>query len=69
MDYACAVWSNTKKGNIYKLQRAQNYTARIMSGSFYHIISYRIIDLLHTLRWTTVRERCDYFRAVLYLCT
>ena len=59
MNYACSVWSNTKKGNIDKLQRAQNYTARIISGNFDYINT-RSIDLLRSLRWATVQERCDY---------
>ena len=64
MDYACSVWSNTKKGNIDKLQGAQNYAARIISGNFDYINT-RSIDLLRSLRWATVQERCDYFTAVL----
>ena len=63
MDYACSVWSNTKKGSIDKLQRAQNYTARIISGNFDYINT-RSIDLLRSLRWATVQERCDYFTDV-----
>ena len=64
MDYACSVWSNTKKGNVDKLQRAQNYAARIISGNFDYNNT-RSIDLLRSLRWATVQEMCDYFTAVL----
>ena len=64
MDYASSVWSNTKKGNLDKLQRAQIYAARIISGNFDYINT-RSIDLLRSLRWATVQERCDYFTAVL----
>ena len=28
-DYACTAWGNTFQGNMYKLQRAQNYAARL----------------------------------------
>ena len=62
MDYACSVWSNTQKGIINKLQRAQNYAARIIWGNFDYINT-RSIDLLRSLRWATVQERC--FTAVL----
>ena len=60
----CSVWINTKKGNIDKLQRAQNYAARIISDNSNHITT-RSIDLLRSLRWAMVQERCDYFTAVL----
>ena len=53
--YACSVWRNTKKGNIVKLQRAQNYAARIISGNFDYI-NIRSIDLLRSLRWATFRK-------------
>ena len=64
IDYACSVWSNRKKGNIDKLQHAQNYVPHIISGNFDYINT-RSIDLLRSLRWATVQERCDYFTAVL----
>ena len=55
MDCVWSVWSNTKKGNIDKLQRAQNYAARIISGNFDYINT-RSIDLLRSLRWATVHS-------------
>ena len=64
MDYACSVWCHTKKSNINKLQRVQNYAARIITGNFDYINT-QSIDVLHSLRWATVQERCDYFTAVL----
>ena len=64
MDYACSVWCHTKKSNINKLQRVQNYTARIITGNFDYINT-QSIDVLRSLRWATVQERCDYFTAVL----
>ena len=64
MDYACSVWCNTKKSNINKLQRVQNYAARIITGNFDYINT-QSIDVLRSLRWATVQERCDYFTAVL----
>ena len=64
MDYACSVWCHTKKSNINKLQRVQNYAARIITGNFDYTNT-QSIDVLRSLRWATVQERCDYFTAVL----
>ena len=63
-DYACTVWSNTKQGNIQKLQRAQNYAARMVLENFYHV-NFRSLDLLHALKWPTIRERSNHFTALL----
>ena len=64
MDYACSVWCHTKKSNINKLQRVQNYAARIITGNFDYLNT-NSIDLIRSLRWANVQERCDYFTAVL----
>ena len=64
MDYACSVWCHTKKSNIDKLQRVQNYAVRIITGNFDYINT-QSIGVFRSLRWTTVQERCDYFTAVL----
>ena len=64
MDYACSVWCHTKKSNINKLQRVQNYAARIITGNFDYLNT-NSIDLTRSLRWANVQERCDYFTAVL----
>ena len=61
---SCSVWSDTKKGNVDKLQRAQNCATRIISGNFDYINT-RSIDLLRSVRWATVQERCGYFTSVL----
>ena len=63
-DYACSVWCHTKQGNISKLQRAQNYAARIVTGNFDYV-NFRSVELLHELNWASVKERCDYFTAVM----
>ena len=63
-DYACSVWCHTKQGNISKLQRTQNYAARIVTGNFDYV-NFRSIELLHELNWASVKERCDYFTAVM----
>ena len=47
-----------------KIQRAQNYAARIVSGNFDYV-NYRSLDLLHASIWPTVQERCNYFTALL----
>ena len=63
-DYACSVWGHTKEGNISKLQRTQNYVARIVTGNFDYI-NFRSADLLYELNWASVKERGDYFTSVM----
>ena len=64
MDYACSVWCHTKKSDINKLQRVQNYAARIITDNFDYLNT-NSIDLIRSLRWANVQEKCDYFTAVL----
>ena len=64
MDYACSVWCHTKKSNINKFQRVQNYAARIITGNFDYLNT-NSTDLIRSLRWANVQERCDYFTAVI----
>ena len=52
-----------EKSNTNKLQRVQNYAARIITGNFDYL-STNCIDLIRSLRWAYVQERCDYFTAV-----
>ena len=61
-DYACTVWGNTSQGNMYKLQRAQNYAAILVSGNFY-LINYRGEDIVKSINWPTVAERFTYLTA------
>ena len=61
-DYACTVWGNTSQGNMYKLQRAQNYAARLVSGNF-DFINHRGEDIVKSLNWPTVTERFTYLTA------
>ena len=58
MDYTCSVWCHTKKSNINKLQRVQNYASRILTGNF-NYLNTNSIDLIRALRWANVQERCD----------
>ena len=52
-----------KKSNINKLQRAQNNAAPIITDNFDYINTHSI-DLIRSLRWVNVQERCDYFTTV-----
>ena len=60
-DYACTVSGNTSQGNMYKLQRVQNYAARLVSGNF--DLNYRDEDIVKSLNWPTVAERFTYLTA------
>ena len=64
MDYACSIWCHTYDKNIEKLQRAQNYAARIITGNFDYI-NWRSITILRLLKWMTIKERCNYFTAMM----
>ena len=48
-----------KQGNISKLQRAQNYTTRIVERNFYYV-NFRSAALFYGLNWASVKESCDY---------
>ena len=58
------MWCHTKQGNISKLQRAQNYAARNVTGNFDYVNS-RSADSLYELNWASVKERCDYFTSIM----
>ena len=53
-----------KKLHINKLQRVQNYAARIITGKFDYMNTHSV-DLIRSLRWVNVQESCDCFTAVL----
>ena len=63
-DDACSVWCHTKQSNISKLQRAQNYTATIVTGNF-NYVNFRSADLSYELNWASDKESCDYFTSVM----
>jgi hypothetical protein len=68
LDYAITVWGSTTDQNINRIQRIQNYAARIVTGNFDYI-NVRGIDLVHSLGWMNVKQRCNYFRNILmYKC-
>ena len=60
IDYGCSVWYNAACKNLEKLQKVQNYAARIISGNFDYI-NVRSISLIRSLKWMTISERCEYF--------
>ena len=66
IDYGCgcSVWYNTTCKNLEKLQKVQNYAARIISGNFDYI-NVRSISLIRSLKWMTISERCEHFTAML----
>ena len=61
-DYACTVWGDTSQGNMYKLQRAQNYAAEVVLGNF-GFINYRGEYIVKSLNWQTVKELFTYLTA------
>ena len=65
-DYACAVWGNTSQGNMYKLQRAQNYAASLGLGNF-EFINDQGEDFVKSLNLQTVKERFTYLTACMML--
>ena len=68
IDYAISVWGCTTQANLDKIQRLQNYAARIIEGNFDYINT-RGLDLVTKLGWMTVRERFFYFQILLiYKC-
>ena len=54
-EYACSVWCHTKQGDISKLQHAQNYAAKIVTGNFDYV-NFRSVELLHELNWASVKD-------------
>ena len=60
------VWSNTSKSNVSKLQRVQNFAARIIFGfrTFDHIS-----QGIKSLKWLPVKERLYLNDAIMmYKC-
>ena len=68
IDYAISVWGNTSQQNINKIQRMQNYAARIVTNN-YDYINHRGVNLVKQLNWMNVKQRCIYFSSILmYKC-
>ena len=64
IDYAISVWGQTSECNIKKIQRMQNYAARIVTNNFDYI-NCRGINIVKSLRWMNVKQRCKYFTITL----
>lgn len=60
IDYALTIWGNTTLKNLDKVQRIQNYAARLITGQFDYI-NVRGIDLVKQLGWMSIQQRFDYF--------
>ena len=60
--YCSNVWSNTTESNLDKVQKAQNFACRIVSGvkKFYHITS-----VLRAMQWLPIRQLLYYRNAVM----
>jgi hypothetical protein len=68
IDYAISVWGYTSDQNINKIQRLQNYAARIILNN-YDYINYRGLSLVKELEWMSIKQRCLYFTCILvYKC-
>ena len=64
IDYAISIWGCTSQANIDKIQRFQNYCARIIENNFDYI-GERGINLVKKLGWMTIKQRCYYFQNLL----
>lgn len=63
-DYVCSVWGNAKVQHKRKVQRLQNYAARIVTNNFDYVNT-RGEDLVRGLKWQTFNDRVNYFTALL----
>ena len=64
LDYGLSIWGCTTEGNLDRVQRIQNFCARIICNN-YDYINTRGIDLVKSLKLQAIRERRDYFLCVL----
>ena len=64
IDYVISVWGCTTLTNINKVQRLQNYCARIIEKNFDYI-NYRGLNLVKKQGWMNIKERCYYFQTLL----
>ena len=66
INYGLSIWGCTTEANLDRIQRIQNYIARIMCNNF-DFINLHGIEMVQTLRLQTIRERRDYFLCILML--
>ena len=64
IDYAISIWGNTTNINLDKVQRIQNYAARVITSQFDYI-NVRGIEIVNALGWFNVRQRFYYFNVLL----
>ena len=64
LDYGLSIWRCTTEGNLDRVQRIQNFSARIICKN-YDCINTSGIDLVESLTIQTIRQRRDYFLSVL----
>jgi hypothetical protein len=64
IDYAISVWGQTTETNLKRVQRVQNYAARLVLNNFDYV-NVRGIELVKNLKWMNVKERCFYFTCTL----
>jgi hypothetical protein len=63
-DYGVTIWGTTNDLNLSKLQRLQNFVARIIQNNFDYI-NVRGIDLVKSIGWMSVKDRFKYFQHLL----
>jgi len=64
IDYVITIWSNTTDRNLARIQRLQNYAARVITNDFDYV-NHRGIDLVRKLGWMDVKQRFLYFLNIL----
>ena len=64
LDYGLSIWGCTPEGNLDRVQRIQNFCARIICKN-YDYINTRGIDLVDSLKIQTIRQCRDHFLSVL----
>ena len=64
LNYGLSIWGCTTQGNLGRVQRIQNFCARIICKN-YDYINTRGIDLVESLAIRTIRQRRYYFLSVL----
>ena len=64
IDYCITAWGYTSNYNIDKVQRMQNRAARVIYSNF-DFVNVRGLDLVKQLGIHNIRQRRDYFMAVL----
>ena len=64
IDYAITVWGNTTNCNLDKIQRIQNFAARVVTNQFDYV-NVRGLYIVKSLGWMNVRQRFYYFNVLL----